>query len=103
MSAKAPEGETLDLVPLGLSEHDRAPLARLRAGLAEHEEALLVEIVRQRLADPRSRSLLLDPERDADLLESERRYLRSLWTDEARSMSHIELLGGLDSSAMQWP
>jgi selenocysteine lyase/cysteine desulfurase len=31
--------------------------------------------------------------------EARLRYLRSLWTDEAVSMSHIELLGGLDEAS----
>jgi CheY-like chemotaxis protein len=78
LPGKAPENQVLDLVPLGLSEHDRAPLAGLRAILEDREEALLVEMVRQRLADPRTRPVLLDPERDRVLIESERRYLRSL-------------------------
>ena len=31
--------------------------------------------------------------------EARLRYLRRLWTDEAESMSHIELLGGLDEAS----
>ena len=67
-----------DLVPRGLSESDRAPLAGLRAILEQREEALLREIVRQRLADPETRSHLIDAERAGAVVESERRYLRSL-------------------------
>jgi len=78
LPAKTPQNQGLDLVPPGLSEHDRAPLAGLQAILEEREEALIVEIVRQRLADPQTQPLLLDPEREGVLVENERRYLRSL-------------------------
>ena len=78
LSEESLQNQLVGLLHRGLTQPDRAPLEALRGPLEEHEEALLVEILRQRLADPELRALLRDPRRERDLVEGERIYLRSL-------------------------